>query len=94
MWLTGYSQEGLAHALKSEANFEAFLAEAPATNPVRKGINGVSCGVRVGEIEDPVMREDHYMDKLIDELARGKKVEKTLRASDEWAASRVMTVLK
>ena len=82
LWLTGYSQEGLAHALKSETNFEAFFAGAPAMNPARKGITGVICGVRVEDIEDPVMREVRYMDKLIDELARGKKMEKILRASD------------
>lgn len=78
-WLTGHTQESFEQALESEVNFETFFTEAPALNPAREGITGVICGVRVEEIEDPIMRETRYMDKLIDELARGKAMEKTLR---------------
>lgn len=79
-WLTGHSQEGLEHEIGAETDFERFFAEAPRMNPARSAITGVICGVRVEEIEDPVMREVRYMDKLIDELARGKAMEKILRA--------------
>lgn len=78
-WLTGYSQEELATQLEAKADFRTFFAEAPAMNPSRELITGVVCGVRVEEIEDPLMREIRYLDKLIDELAKGKKMEKILR---------------
>jgi hypothetical protein len=78
-WLTGYSQEELERQLKNEVNFETFFSEAPCLNPSRSLIKGVICGVRVEEIEEPLMREIRYLDKLIDELARGKAMEKILR---------------
>lgn len=78
-WLTGYSQEALEAQLENKADFETFFAEAPELNPSRALIKGVICGVRVEEIEEPLMREIRYLDKLIDELARGKKMEKILR---------------
>lgn len=78
-WLTGYTQEGLEEQLKKEKDFETFFAEAPEMNPARKSIKGVICGVRVEEIEDPLMQEIRYLDKLIDELARGKKFENIKR---------------
>lgn len=78
-WLTGYSQKELAAQLKKETDFETFLAEAPKLNPSRSLITGVVCGVRVEEIEEPTMREIRYLDKLIDELAKGKAMEKILR---------------
>ncbi|NLY80055.1 MAG: DUF2200 domain-containing protein [Lysinibacillus sp.] len=79
-WLTGYSQEELEAHIENKTNFETFFAEAPQLNPSRDLIKGVICGVRVEEIEDPLMREVRYMDKLIDELAKGKAMEKILRA--------------
>ena len=79
-WLTGYSQEELGAALERRTDFETFFAEAPALNPARELIKGVVCGVRVEEVEDPTMRLIRYLDKLIDELAKGKKMEKILRA--------------
>jgi hypothetical protein len=78
-WLTGYGESELDAQLEQGANFEQFFAEAPALNPSRKLITGVVCGVRVEEIEDPLMREIRYLDKLVDELARGKSMEKILR---------------
>lgn len=78
-WLTGYSDEGLQALLDSEADFQTFFAEAPHMNPSRNLIKGVVCGIRVEEIEEPLMREIRYLDKLIDELAKGKKMEKILR---------------
>lgn len=78
-WLTGYSQEELEKQLKKETNVEDFFNGAPQPNPSRKSITGVICGVRVEEIEDPVMQEIRYLDKLIDELAKGKTLEKILR---------------
>lgn len=78
-WLTGYSQEELERQLKNEVNFETFFSETPCLNPSRSLIKGVICGVRVEEIEEPLMREIRYLDKLIDELARGKAMEKILR---------------
>lgn len=78
-WLTGYSQEELEAHLKARTNFETFFAEAPRLNPARSLIKGVICGVRVETIEDPLMREVRYLDKLIDELAKGKAMEKILR---------------
>ena len=78
-WLTGYSQKQLEARLEAGTDFETFFAEAPRLNPARSSIKGVVCGVRVEEIEEPLMRELRYLDKLIDELARGKAMEKILR---------------
>ncbi len=79
-WLTGYSQEELDARLEKQTDFETFFAEAPRLNPSRSLIKGVVCGVRVEDIADPIMREVRYLDKLIDELAKGKAMEKILRA--------------
>lgn len=79
-WLTGYDQAGLQQQIDKENDFETFFAEAPAMNPDCSLIKGVVCGVRVEEIEDPLMQKIRYMDKLIDELAKGKAMEKILRA--------------
>jgi hypothetical protein len=79
-WLTGYDQTGLAEQLEKQTNFEEFFAQAPAMNPLRALVKGVICGVRVEEIEEPLMKEVRYLDKLIDELARGKKMDKILRS--------------
>ena len=78
-WLTGYSQKALESELAKGTNFEDFFARAPRLNPARELITGVICGIRVETIEDPLMRELRYLDKLIDELARGKAMEKILR---------------
>jgi hypothetical protein len=78
-WLTGYEREELAVVLANETDIETFIAEAPELNPARGLIKGVVCGVRVEEIEEPTMREIRYLDKLIDELAKGKAMEKILR---------------
>ncbi len=78
-WLTGYSQTAPASELAKGTNFEDFFARAPKLDPARELITGVICGIRVETIEEPLMRELRYMDKLIDELARGKKMEKILR---------------
>jgi len=78
-WLTGYSRQALQAQLDAGTDFETFFAEAPAMNPARAAITGTICGVRIEEIEEPTMREIRYLDKLIDELARGKKMEKILR---------------
>lgn len=78
-WLTGYSQEQLDEQFEQGIDFETFFEEAPALNPSRKMITGVICGVRVEEIEEPVMQEIRYLDKLVDELAKGKAMEKILR---------------
>ncbi len=78
-WLTGYSQQQLEAHLERRTDFETFFAQAPGMNPSRTPITGVVCGVRVEEVEEPLMREIRYLDKLIDELARGKKMEKILR---------------
>ena len=78
-WLTGYSQQQLEAHLEKKTGFEAFFAEAPGLNPSRALITGVICGVRVEDIDDPTMREIRYLDKLIDELAKGKAMEKILR---------------
>lgn len=78
-WLTGYSQEELEAHLEKQTDFETFFAGAPQLNPARALIKGVVCGVRVEEIEEPLMREIRYLDKLIDELAKGKAMEKILR---------------
>lgn len=78
-WLTGYDQPALETAIATDVDLETFLADAPAPNPAREQIKGVICGVRVEEITEPTMREIRYMDKLIDELAKGKAMEKILR---------------
>ncbi|MBE2320550.1 DUF2200 domain-containing protein [Solirubrobacter sp. CPCC 204708] len=79
-WLTGYDERELGEQLERGTDFERFFAEAPALNPSRKLITGVICGVRVEDIEEPLMQEIRYLDKLVDELARGKAMEKILRA--------------
>ena len=78
-WLTGYSQKELGAHLTKQTDFETFFAAAPQLNPSRALIKGVICGVRVEDIEEPTMREIRYLDKLIDELAKGKAMEKILR---------------
>ena len=82
-WLTGYSQAELEEQLKNKTNFETFFAEAPKLNPARTLIKGVICGVRIEEIEEPLMRELRYLDKLIDELAKGRPMDKILRKPPE-----------
>lgn len=78
-WLTGYTQKKLETQIAKEVDFETFFAKAPRLNPARALITGVICGVRIEEIADPLMREIRYLDKLIDELAKGKTMEKILR---------------
>ncbi|TAX95624.1 DUF2200 domain-containing protein [Rhizobium leguminosarum] len=78
-WLTGHSQQSLDDQLAAKTNFEDFFAQAPQMNPSRSLITGVICGVRVEEIQETTMREVRYLDKLIDELAKGKAMEKILR---------------
>jgi hypothetical protein len=78
-WLTGWSQGDLEAQLERQTDFETFFAEAPQPNPARASIKGTICGVRIEEIEEPTMREIRYLDKLIDELAKGKAMEKILR---------------
>lgn len=77
--MTGYSQEGIEEQLEKQTDFETFFAEAPQLNPLRALVKGVVCGVRVEDIEEPTMKEIRYLDKLIDELAKGKAMEKILR---------------
>lgn len=79
LWLTGYGPEELAARLADRTDFETFFTEAPRMNPARSRIKGTVCGVRVEEVEDPLMREIRYLDRLIDELAKGKPMEKILR---------------
>ena len=79
LWLTGFSPEDLASHLENKSDFETFFAQAPKPHPARADIKGVVCGVRVEDIADPLMREIRYLDKLIDELAKGKAMEKILR---------------
>lgn len=78
-WLTGYDQGGLQRQIDEGNDFATFFAQAPAMHPASASITGVVCGVRVEEIEDPLMRKIRYLDKLVDELAKGKKMEKILR---------------
>ena len=78
-WLTGYTQEKLEAQIEKEIDFETFFVEAPQLNSSRALIKGVVCGVKVEDIEEPIMREIRYLDKLIDELAKGKAMEKILR---------------
>lgn len=79
-WLTGYTQVQLEALLEAGQDFETFFAEAPELNPMRRKITGVICGIRVENIEEPTMQEIRYLDKMIDELARGKALEKILRS--------------
>lgn len=78
-WLTGYSQAELQNQLDKQTDFETFFAQAPLLNPSRSLITGVICGMRVEDIKEPTMQEIRYLDKLIDELAKGKAIEKILR---------------
>lgn len=78
-WLTGYSQKKLEAQIEKQTDFETFFAKAPKLNPARKLITGVICGMRVEDIKEPLMQEIRYLDKLIDELAKGKAIEKILR---------------
>lgn len=80
-WLTGYTQAGLQQQIKRGNDFETFFAQAPAMNPNTSLITGVVCGVRVEEIGDPLMKKIRYLDKLVDELAKGKAMEKILRST-------------
>ncbi len=81
-WLTGYDAKGLQAQIRKKSSFEEFFAQAPNMNPDRLLIKGVVCGVRVEEVEDPLMREIRYLDKLIEELARGKAMDKILRSPE------------
>jgi hypothetical protein len=78
-WLTGYDQAGLQQQIERASDFETFFAQAPAMHPNRSLIKGVICGMRVEEIEDPLMQKIRYLDKLVDELAKGRVMEKILR---------------
>ena len=80
-WLTGYSKEELEAQLEKQVDFESFFEQAPQLNPSRALIRGVVCGVRIEDIEEPTMREIRYLDKLIDELAKGKAMERILRTN-------------
>ena len=80
-WLTGYSQKELDAVLQTDTDLETFFAEAPELNAARTEIKGVICGVRVEEIEEPTMQSIRYLDKLVDELAKGKAMEKILRSA-------------
>lgn len=79
-WLTGYDPKGLAKQIELENDFETFFAQAPAMHPNTSLIKGVVCGVRVEEVDDPLMQKIRYLDKLVDELAKGKAMEKILRS--------------
>jgi hypothetical protein len=78
-WMTGFSQMELEAQIAEQTDFETFFAQAPALNPARAEIKGLICGIRVEDIEEPLMREIRYLDKLVDELAKGKAMEKILR---------------
>lgn len=80
-WLTGYDQDSLRTQIEQKVDFRSFFEEAPRPNPSRSQIKGLICGIRVEEIEEPLMREIRYLDKLVDELARGKAMEKILRGA-------------
>ena len=86
LWLTGFSQGEFEVRLADKTDFETFFDQAPRLNPARAEIKGVICGVRVETIEDPLMREIRYLDKLVDELAKGKTMDKILRARELLAA--------
>lgn len=81
-WLTGYTQKGLEAQIKKQTLFEVFFAKAPKMNPKRTLIKGVICGVRIEDIKDKLMREIRYLDKLVDELAKGRAMEKILRKQE------------
>lgn len=78
-WMTGYTQNGLIKQIEKQIDLETFFVQAPHMNPLRKLVKGVVCGIRVEDIKEPTMREIRYLDKLIDELAHGKTMEKILR---------------
>ena len=78
-WLTGYTEKGLTKVIADKTDFETFFAKAPRMHPNASMITGMICGYRIEEIEDPIMRQVRYMDKLVDELAKGRKMEKILR---------------
>ena len=78
-WMTGYNQKQLQAQIKKQTDIETFIADAPRLNPSRKLIKGVICGIRVEDIKEPTMQEIRYLDKLVDELAKGKAMEKILR---------------
>lgn len=78
-WLTGYTRAGLQKQIKNEVDFETFFAQAPKLNPKVSMIKGVVCGVRVEDVKEPLMQKIRYLDKLVDELAKGKEMEKILR---------------
>ena len=78
-WLTGYDEQAMQRIIDNKTNFETFFAEAPALNPNAHKITGVICGYRIEDIEDPIMRKVRYLDKLVDELAKGRPMEKILR---------------
>ena len=78
-WLTGYDQAGLRHQIEQKTDFEAFFAQAPAVHPNSSLIKGVVCGIRVEDVDDPLMKRIRQLDKLVDELAKGKAIEKVLR---------------
>lgn len=78
-WLTGYSEAGLQQQIEMKADFRTFFAQAPGLNPLRSKVTGVVCGVRVENVEDPLMQKIRQLDKLVDELAKGKTMEKILR---------------
>ena len=80
LWLTGYDQDGLEGQIERESDFTTFFAQAPRMNPQASLIKGVVCGVRVEDVDDPLMQKIRYLDKLIDELAKGKPIEKVLRS--------------
>lgn len=82
-WLTGYTKAGLQKQIKAEVDFATFFAKAPKMNPKVSLIKGIVCGVRVEEVKEPLMRKIRYLDKLIDELAKGKEMEKILRKEEE-----------
>ncbi len=81
-WLTGYREKGLQTQLKKQTDFETFFAKAPKLNPKRRLITGLICGIRVEDIKEPLMQEIRYLDKLVDELAKGKAMEQILRKKD------------
>ena len=81
-WLTGYTQDEMEEQLKKQTDFETFFKDAPLLNPARRLIRGVICGVRVEDIKEPAMQEIRYLDKLIDELAKGKSMDKILRENE------------
>jgi hypothetical protein len=85
-WLTGYDDDGLQKAIADERDLETFFEKAPAMNPNASLITGVICGMRVEEIEDPLMKQIRYMDKLVDEVARGKKMTSILRSAPSGVA--------